>query len=285
MSETLIKTRHEARAQSASYNELEGQAGLWEGILNFMEVHTTLNLRFIGTKFRESFLGYAWMFITPMTWIVTMALVFVLLGRRPPIETDVVSFLTTGMIGFITFRETFSLCVSSVRTNRHLYYFGHVKYFDVVLSTAVVEFMTTQTVFWVILVGNLIIFGNFEIHDLGDLLLNFLLVWLVGLGAGYFTAMLAQFSSAVPRMLPIILRPLFWCSGLFFVAGELPQVAQDYLYYNPVLHCIEGIRQAAFINYESRFYDPMVPIWFAFGLFAAGQLLDKNAQRSVSVQQ
>ncbi|MEO1292868.1 MAG: ABC transporter permease [Pseudomonadota bacterium] len=285
MTDQLRTTAREARRQSSSFNQLEGRTSAWDGLMNFVEVHATLNLRFIATKFRENFLGYAWMFITPLTWIITMAFVFWFMGRRSPIMTDIVSFLVTGMIAFVAFRETFTLVVGAIRTNRHLFYFGHIKYFDIVFSTAVVELLTAVTIFWTILLGNLVFFGFFEIHDLGGVLINFLMVWAVGLSFGYCFAMLSLFSSAVPRLTTVILRPLFWVSGLFFIAAELPQVAQDVLYWNPVLHCIEGIRSAAFINYDSRFYDPRVPVWYIFLMFAAGQILERSALRNISVQQ
>jgi len=45
---------------------------------------------------------------------------------------------------------------------------------------------------------------------------------------------------------PLLGRPLFFTSGIFFTAEMIPSEIRQYLLYNPLLHMIEIVRSAFF---------------------------------------
>ena len=47
-------------------------------------------------------------------------------------------------------------------------------------------------------------------------------------------------------------RPLFFISGLFFTAEMMPTGVREFLLLNPILHMIEWLRSAFFVEFESR---------------------------------
>lgn len=54
----------------------------------------------------------------------------------------------------------------------------------------------------------------------------------------------------IDRIKGVMMRPLFWCSGLFYTAGMLPVTIREALLWNPILHVTELSRGAWFATYD-----------------------------------
>src|SRR5207244_4083629 len=54
------------------------------------------------------------------------------------------------------------------------------------------------------------------------------------------------------RAIPILLRPLFFISGIFFPATAVPAHFKSFIMWNPVLHALELMREAMFSDYTSH---------------------------------
>jgi len=51
---------------------------------------------------------------------------------------------------------------------------------------------------------------------------------------------------------------MFWLSGIFYTATELPGAVQDILWYSPLLHVTEAVREGYFLGYQS----PVSNLWY-----------------------
>ena len=69
---------------------------------------------------------------------------------------------------------------------------------------------------------------------------------------------------------PIINRPMFFISGIFFIPSLLPDYVLDYLKWNPALHLIEWIRTAYYPNYDSRVLDYGFVLTLSFAFIVIG---------------
>jgi capsular polysaccharide transport system permease protein len=54
------------------------------------------------------------------------------------------------------------------------------------------------------------------------------------------------------KVVPLLTRPLFFISGLFFSLNDIPSQYHHYLLWNPILHAIELIRNACYPGYNAE---------------------------------
>lgn len=87
-------------------------------------------------------------------------------------------------------------------------------------------------------------------------------------------------SETAKRMVPIVLRPMFWISGIFFTAPELPSGLLPYLHWNPLLHAIEITRSGVFLDYTTDFADAAVPLSVSAIFLIASYALQGAFKRS-----
>jgi capsular polysaccharide transport system permease protein len=90
-------------------------------------------------------------------------------------------------------------------------------------------------------------------------------------------------TSTAGRVRGPLLRPLFWCSGLFFTANGLPSNVRDILLYNPVLHVIEIVRDGWFPSYEAQHASAGYAMAWMLCLLVLGLLLERVVRRKIEV--
>ena len=76
-----------------------------------------------------------------------------------------------------------------------------------------------------------------------------LIAWVAGFGWACFGIAVAGFASSIENfnyVVSAVLTPLFLVAGTFFPLGELPEWAQVLGNVNPLHHCVELVRHAAF---------------------------------------
>lgn len=246
-------------------------------LLRFLDVITALMIRDIKSRFAGHGIGYAWAFITPIAWIAVIAGFFSLIGRNPPVYTDMVSFLLAGLLPYVVFRLTVTAMLRAAMANRFMVFFGAVKFSDIYLATAILEYFNGIIVYAFIFAGNWLLFSRAEMDDLSVAITGFGLAWMLGVSFGRMAAMLARTSNLVTRSVPIILRPLFWISGIFYTANEPPGYIVDFLWFNPLFHAIEIVRTGVFAGYESRMADFMVPVVYILVFYILSDILSRYA--------
>lgn len=246
----------------------------WVGLTNWMSAIAAVMVREIRTRFAGGSFGYGWAIILPVTWVFAIVIFFVWIGRTAPVAVPLPVFIASGMIPYLIFRQVVTAMMRIVRANRHLITMGPVAEEDLFTAGAVLELLNVIIVTMVV-VALLAMFSSVPIPpDPLRAVTGILLAWALGASGGRFSASLAHYSDTAQRLVPIVLRPFFWISGIFFVASELPLGAQQILWFNPLLHIIEGLRAGLLPGFESQFAQPLVPL-VAIGLFYfASRLLD-----------
>ena len=220
--------------------------------------------------------GYLWSLLIPLMWVVLIWLFFRLFNRPLPIDTDVGSFIITGLVPYISFRYTLSAVMRSKLTYASLFIMPSVNAEIVCFSVALLEIANAFVIYGVLALGNLMLFGEaaFEngLYIAGGLVLASVL------GSSFAYA----FVSFVPnvrfglRAMQIVVRPLFYTSGVFFIASELPLVVQDWLWWNPILHAVEITRTGAFGDFGSRVTQPLMPLAFIAIFLVAGHFASRE---------
>jgi capsular polysaccharide transport system permease protein len=205
------------------------------------------------TRFSGGVLGYVWAYLIPFSWIAFVVALFELTGRAPPIHTDPALFVATGLLPYILFRQTVSSMMRGVIAHRRTLHVSPLKLSDLLLASAAQELVNLAVSALLVFGVILLVTGADGPDDPIRVLLGLLLAWSMGVGLGRLVSVLGLMSDLVARSVPILLRPTFWISGIFFTATELPGALRDLLWWSPLLHATERIRDGWFAGYSSPF--------------------------------
>lgn len=232
------------------------------------------------TRFAGGAMGSLWAYTTPIAWIVLVVVSFQLLGRVTPLAVGTEIFVATGILPYILFRQTITSMMRTLIANRYLLYFQPLSGQDILLAAAVVELLNMMITAVVIFAGITLVFGAQKPANLLEVYFAMGLAWAMGASAGSFFAALGQWSDSLARVIPLVLRPLFWISGIFYIATELPVPAQNVLWWNPLFHVIESLREGYFLGYIS----PVANQWYVcvviVALYLASVLIDRFVRRT-----
>lgn len=254
------------------------------GLFGQFEVLNALIMREINTRFGAHQLGYLWALIEPVLWISTFVAMFYMLGRTGPGGMETVSFIATGLIPFMVFRETATRAVSAIGANKGLLFYPQIRPLDLVLARVVLEFVTLLTVFAVIIFAASMWQGTSpRIADGLQFVIGFAAAAALGGSLGLVLMGLSVFTPAIERLYGPVLRPLFWFSGIFYTANGLPPVARDLMLYNPVLHVVEFVRSGWFVEYRSQHASILYVCGWIVSLTFVGLLIERAARRRLEL--
>jgi len=254
-----------------------------EGLYIQLQVVHALIIRETRTRFGAHQLGYIWALLEPLLWVLTFYWIFELMGRSLPYGMNMVSFITTGIIPFLLFRQTLDRAHSAIKPNKGLLYYPQVRPLDLILARSGLEIATLLVVFVMIMAGQAFYTGELHIDQPLKVLAGLLLAGLLGAALGLFFSALSVYSNVVDRIVPVINRPLFWISGLFFTANELPVQIREILLWNPVLHTVEMVRGGWFDTYEAYYLDVSYVLFWIIGFTYLGLLLERMARRRLEL--
>jgi capsular polysaccharide transport system permease protein len=228
-----------------------------------------------ATRFSGGAFGYLWAYLTPVAFIALIVVSFRILHRIPPIYVSTELFVATGILPYVLFRQTITAMARTAIANRHLLYFLPVTVTDLFFATALLELL--NLIVTVVLIFSLIMifFGGSPPADVLGVIYGFFMAWALGMGFGRFVSVLGQWSDTLARAVPLMLRPMFWISGIFYTATELPSSAIRILWYNPLFHAIELVREGFFLGYESRISSAWYPASFALVFYLLSLLVER----------
>ena len=244
------------------------------GFFNWIAVVSAIVQREIRTRFSGGSLGYGWAIVLPVTWVLAIVVFFVWVGRQPPVAVPLAVFIASGMVPYLIFRQVITAMMRVVRANRHMITLGPTTEEDILTAGAVLELINVILVCVAICAILKMTSGLPAPTDPVSVFLGLILAWGLGASTGRFAASIAYYSDTAQRLTPIVLRPFFWISGIFFVAAELPQHAQNVLWYNPLLHIIEILRTGMLPGFGSDFAQPLIPIGAIALLYFSSRILD-----------
>ena len=248
-------------------------------------VVSALVLRDAQTRYGQHKLGFVWLFLEPVFMVLMFILFKVFIRSTDGGSMNDAYFITTGIIPFLLFRQLMQGMSGSITNSRSLLAFPQVSTFDVLMAAVIIEFVTMFFVFGVMTTAISILDEPPRIDNALMVLYGTTLMGVTGAGAGMIFGSLAPLYPSIRTITnPLLGRPLFFTSGIFFTAEMIPSDIRHYLLYNPLLHMVEIIRSAFFIEYESRFIDWHYATLFAAGIFLIGLLCHQVFRNQVMKQ-
>lgn len=241
--------------------------------VQFRVLHALI-LRELKARYGNRRLGFAWALIEPLLFMSVFVVGFQLLGRTAPSGIPIPLFFAAGFSPFLMFRDILSEVSQGTRGQQSLLMFPQVTRMDLIIAKVVVNALVSISVFLLLVIGMFFIGITFQVEDPLGVMIGFGLMIVLGFGLGLVLGAISiryEFLRTITE--PLMGRPLFLSSGLFFTAGMLPPVARDIALYNPLLHCTELIRTSLFESFSSRYIDLGYVCTFALVLVGVGLMM------------
>lgn len=239
-----------------------------------------LILREMSTTHGRSPGGYLWAIVDPVAGLLVLSAVFALAFASPPLGNSFPLFYASGFLPFMMFNEIANKMATSINFSRPLLAYPAVTFLDALIARFLLALLTHMMVAYIIFTTLIFVLGARAQIDLPYILLGIISTAALGIGIGTLNCFLMTSFAVWERTWQILTRPLFIISGIFFMFGDLPKVAQDILWYNPLIHVIGLMRSGFYAAYKDD-YISLLYVWgiavstFTFGLL----LLWRNHRR------
>lgn len=234
---------------------------------------TALILREMGSRYGRSPGGYVWAVLEPISMIGILAVGFSLIARSPPLGTSFILFFGTGFALFNVYNDVAATVARSLIYSRALLSYPIVSWVDALTARFLLNALTGIMVLYLILTGLILLQDDPILIDLQPIVEAVSFAMLLGLGIGTLNCALIGLFTLWDKVWGIISRPLFLVSGVIFLYEDMPPLAQDILWYNPLMHVIGRMRTGFYPTYEAAYFSPAYVGGFALVCLFFGVVL------------
>jgi capsular polysaccharide transport system permease protein len=242
------------------------------GLALQVRVIIALILRETRATYGTSQIGYLWEIITPAAGTAVLVGIFTAINRHPPFGESFALFFATGLLTLGLFRKLGTSLMGVYDANKALMTYPPIKGTDVLFARFLL-IAATQLVIMVVFYSGLGYFGLAGAPAYPEKLINaFAVTCLLGFGFGATSAAVLSYVESWRQIVTILTRPLMFISAIFYVPSYMPPEIVDWLKWNPVLHCVEWMRNGYYANYDSRVLDQTYVLTVAVILTLVGLL-------------
>lgn len=238
-----------------------------------------LMLREIHTINGNSYLGYLWVVIQGVVSIAIFWTLRELLNFHAPHGMSTPVFLIIGFGFWRTFSGIITKSIAAVSGNKNLLTFPQVTPLDLIISRMLVITATEITVASVMLVASQVMGYSIGPFNWLGVILSLFCISLLAFGIGLTTATFCYIVPTIIKIVPMILRIMFFCSGVFYSISRLPSRVFEILKWNPVLQVIELGRNSVAYYYNTNVVDYSYLAFLTIVFLFLGLLLERYGRR------
>lgn len=215
--------------------------------------------------------GYLWAFLNPLAGVAILVVIFSFIAPQPPIGTNHGLFISTGFLLFSFYTKLSGSLMHVINANRPTLNYPLVNTTDVIAARIVLIVLTEFVILLVFFTGLTLISDDVTFPDRVEEVVGAVMaVCLLGIGVGLCNMVIFGLWKTWSQIEGLLSRPLFFVSGIFFVPSRFSPDIQYWLSWNPLLHCIEWIRQGYYASYESTLLDRQYLLLFVLTAVALG---------------
>ncbi|MGY6535862.1 MAG: ABC transporter permease [Pararhodobacter sp.] len=236
-----------------------------------------LTLREMTTRFGRKPGGYVWAVLQPLFTIVVLAFAWSLLMKTPSLGTSFLLYKATGLLILRAFREIGSVVGKGLSYSKALLFYPGVTWTDALLSRFFLNTVLMIAVIGIILSGIMIYEGIRTVLDWPKVALAVALTLALGFGIGALNCFLFERVPVYQNVWSILTAPLMIISGVIVHYEAMPEIAQRYLWYNPLLHLTGLMRDGFYPLYRPEYISiPYVMVWILIPMFLGLLLVRKH---------
>ncbi|MFS4583712.1 ABC transporter permease [Phaeobacter sp. C3_T13_0] len=240
-----------------------------------------LVLREMSTRYGRTPGGYLWGILEPLAAILFLSLGFSLVIRTPSLGTSFLLFYASGFLPFNLYQTLSGTIARALAYSRPLLRYPAVTWLDAILARFVLNSLTGIVITTLLMTGILAVIDSRTAIDLPPLTEAIALAMVLGLGMGCMNAVLMGLFPLWDVAWSIITRPLFLASGVIYIYEDLPPVAQDILWYNPLLHITGLMRTGFYPTYNADYVSHSYVLLIGMSLTALGLVLMRRYHRVI----
>lgn len=232
-----------------------------------------LVLREMQSRYGRSPGGYIWAIFEPLGMILIMAIAFSLLLRSPSLGNSFLLFYATGFLPYNMYSGLARTTASALSFSRALMSYPVVIWLDAVMGRVLLNSLTGLLVSFIIMTSILVIVDTNTLIDFSPIIVAYTLTIMLGVGVGLVNCVLIAFFPIWSTAWGIINRPLFIASGVIVIYEDMPTVAQNILWYNPLMHVTGIMRTGFYPMYAPQYVSVTYVLSVALVLLALGFML------------
>ncbi|MFC4671074.1 ABC transporter permease [Seohaeicola nanhaiensis] len=240
-----------------------------------------LMLREMSTRYGRTPGGYLWSIIEPLGAILVLSLGFSLLIRTPSLGSSFLLFYASGYLAFDMYQTISNMVARAIFFSRPLLLYPAVTWIDAVLARFLLNSLTSVVISVLLFSGILTVIDHRGTLDLMPILEAMGLAMLLGLGVGTVNCAIAGLFPIWEVAWSIITRPLFLASAILYLYEDLPQVAREILWFNPLVHITGLMRSGFYSTYGATYASPVYVLGISLVLLAFGQILLGRYHRDI----
>lgn len=237
---------------------------LFESLAIQRRVIWSLFLRELKTRFGKYRLGYIWAVLEPLVQMGLLFLVFGFVMRRLMPEISFLVFLINGIYPWMLFSKIALRSVSAIEANQGLLSYRPVRVIDTLLARVLLESLIVMVTYALTLFFLHTIGESFTLNRFLEIGVVFGLVILLATGLGCLFMVIGQAFPETEKILPMLLSPLYFISGIMFSPSMVPVEYRWLIDWNPMLHAMELLR-----HYEVPTYHTMPGVSLTYLAFSA----------------
>jgi ABC-2 type transport system permease protein len=201
--------------------------------------------RDLKVRYADSYLGYVWSILEPLAMSLVYWVVMVKVLNRHAPEKPYLIFLLSGQLAWFWFNGTVTAVMRSMRTEAALIRSTNLPreiwVVRVILSKAVEFFFSL-----VVLAAFVGLYRKSVTPEIILFPVGLLLQALMLLGLGLILAPVTVLVKDMDKIVPIVLRILFYFSPILYSIYQVPKAVRPYLEFNPLIGIFSFYRAAFF---------------------------------------
>ena len=249
----------------------------------FSSVISALLLREIQTRVGEKKFGYFWLIFDAMILIIGLVVLRGLIREIDILGVDILVFLATSFLAFFLFKNIITQSMNSFTANKALFNYKQVKPITTIFARVILEIFLTIFATLVMIGMGLYLELDLTIQNFNMVLVSVAWLCVFAFGIGLFTAVISSFYEWFKKFVTFLMMPLLFLSALFYTVDSLPQIYQEMILYNPVVHFIEMIHGYYFNTLSTKYVDyTYMTYWTLIPLFLGLFFYTKSEKKIIS---
>ncbi|SFM76354.1 capsular polysaccharide transport system permease protein [Shimia aestuarii] len=235
----------------------------------------------MSTRYGRTPGGYIWAVLEPLGAIMILSIGFSLLLRSPSLGNSFLLFYASGYLVLSLYQNVSVLVARALAFSKPLLIYPSVSWLDAILARFFLNTLTNALVAYLLLTLIIMLIETRIIFDAGPMVVAMGLTAFIGLAIGTLNCALFGLFPAWEAVWSIATRPLFLASGIFYTYEDLPTLAQDILWWNPLLHLTGLIRTGLYTNYRPDYLNLTYVLSIAVVVLCLGLLLLRRHHKTI----
>jgi capsular polysaccharide transport system permease protein len=223
--------------------------------------------------------GFAWALLEPLMFIGIMRVVRSAFKGLTPPDMPPTTFLIVGIIPFYMYMNALSAVFKSVAQPEKLLSFPRVTPVDAAIASSLCDFCVYFALYVVFLLASSIYDDVFPPRNPLEVFSTVVAVYLLGMSVGFVVGTAARVFPPTKQFVSYYNLVNRLAGGMLFVITMFPSEVWPYLTWNPVLHCMEMLREGWFSTYTSPVADPIYVIECILCFMLLGLSLERYQRR------